>query len=116
MKKLWFSLMLVFILLSVSACNAEQECPVEVQTGIEHKYYSSTNMSYDYYTVRITSISDNVIINDVIANRGNTKHELISLVNYPITMKFGGYITIYYKIPLKEIEVQTNTGNWVFKP
>ena len=80
MKKLWFPLMLLFILLNVSACNAEQECPIEVQVETRN------DKSYPYNVI-VTSVTDSITINDVIVNRGNAKP--FWSVEKPATIKFG---------------------------
>lgn len=107
MKKLWFPLMLLFILLNVSACNAEQECPVEVIV------YPAKYGSY----AKVTSLVDDITITGVIANRGNIKEN-----NWgkplPKTLKFGEKVESFFLARVddfKEIEVQTDRGNWTFK-
>lgn len=108
MKKLWFPLMLLFILLNVSACNAEQECPVEVQV-------ETINDETHPYNVIVTSVTDSVTINDVIVNRGNAK-PLLSATK-PATIKFGEIVfEQWFSLAPKEIEVQTDMGNWTFRP
>ena len=112
MKKLWFPLMLLFILLNVSACNAEQECPVEVQlrTNAASEYIT-------YYNVIITSVTDSVTITNVIVNRGNSKPSVRrSWEEEPVTLKFGERTVKhnFTQVP-KEIEVQTDMGNWTFR-
>ena len=116
MKKLWFPLMLLFILLNVSACNAEQECPVEVQVETRTEKFSSyTSTSYD---VIITSVADSVTITNVIVNRGNLKPAWTA-ENWtwePVTLAFGKRAPVYsFGLPPKEIEVQTDMGNWTFR-
>ncbi len=108
MKKLWFPLMLLFILLNVSACNAEQECPVEV-------IVYQTDDKYKYSLAKITSLVDDITITGVIANRGNIK-EWEKLL--PKTLKFGEKVEpsfLAWVDDFKEIEVQTDRGNWTFK-
>lgn len=107
MKKLWFPLMLLFILLNVSACNAEQECPVEVHTG-------ASDSSGLFYNIVITSVADSVTINDVIVNRGNAREFFVK--PKPITLKFGDMSRHIFGSAPKEIEVQTDMGNWTFRP
>ena len=108
MKNLWFPLMLLFILLNVSACNAEQECPVEVQVETRN------DKSYPYNVI-VTSVTDSITINDVIVNRGNAKP--FWSVEKPVTIKFGEIVSEqgFSRAP-KEIEVQTDMGNWTFRP
>ena len=109
MKKLWFPLMLLFILLNVSACNAEQECPVEV-------IVYPTDDGYGNSRAKVTSLVDDITITGVIANRGNVKNW--SMEVFPKTLKFGEKVENVFFIRVddfKEIEVQTDRGNWTFK-
>ena len=107
MKKLWFPLMLLFILLNVSACNAEQECPVEVIV-----YPTDDGNSW----AKVTSLVDDITITGVIANRGNIKNW--SMEVFPKTLKFGEKVENFFLVGVdnfKEIGVQTDRGNWTFK-
>lgn len=108
MKKLWFPLMLLFILLNVSACNAEQECPVEVIV-----YQTNDGSSW----AKVTSLVDDITITGIIANRGNIK-EMNWGKLLPKTLKFGEKVESRFVVTVddfKEIEVQTDRGNWTFK-
>lgn len=109
MKKLWFPLMLLFILLNVSACNAEQECPVEVIV------YPASNGFESW--IKVSSLVDDITVTGIIPNRGNIEDRWGKRL-LPKTLKFGENVKNVFTARVddfKEIEVQTDRGNWTFK-
>ena len=117
--------LLVLVLFGINVGNAAAaECPIEVQVAL--------NM------ISVTSLADTVTIQGVQINRGNLKlipglsdmvqamSEKIQTgvekepeIRLPATLKFGeaaGY-TADTRMGgmIREVEVQTNMGNWTFK-
>jgi len=104
---LFFGLLVLF---GASACWAA-ECPIEVKV-VQDRLAAG---------IRITSIADTVTIQGIRVNRGNVKLlDEIPLVGIkgsplPVTLKFGQYAAyVTEPAPIREVEVQTNMGNWKF--
>lgn len=63
---------------------------------------------------------NNVIINGVTGNRGNTQNyiEIIDKHPFPRTLQFGQEIPVFItenpQESLLELTIHTNTGNWTF--
>ena len=94
--------LMLLLFLGATACQAA-ECPIEVKVSQREG-------------LKIIAIVDTVTIQDVKVNRGNTKVD--GLGSLPETLKFGTekkFIVFTSLDALKEVEVQTNLGNWAFK-
>lgn len=95
------------------------QSPVQVQIGESQDSYGTT-----FRTVDVTSTMDNLVINNVMVNRGHCASTINNPKN-PYKLLFGK--TKRYKYILQsismitscnviEIIVKTNQGDWTFKP
>ena len=110
--KYTFLPLLLFLLLGVTACNAdESKCPIEVST--EH-YANNPNFASE---VKVLSLVDSIVIQGVNVNRGNVKATYWITNPVPHTLKYGTAFMTRVAAPqqnIKEVEVQTDQGSWTF--
>ena len=117
-------LVLLAIVLFGATCYAA-ECPVEVK---------AKRNGIGKPVIAIVSTVDSVTVQNVVINRGNVKIapkmesvnkprngeafiEAVEVPRFPFTLKFGeesNYIEYMGVSSPREIEIQTNLGNWTF--
>ena len=123
--------LVLLVLLGVGTCQAA-ECPIEVKVKLQPMGPAD---------ITITSVADVVTVQNVVINRGNVKpfdfsdtegiklavskappnefNPFYALENPPPlrqkTLKFGEtWMLLASTSTIKELEVQTNMGNWKF--
>lgn len=107
MKLFWLAFAAVF----VSGCSGESEADIEVSIKAASEWLLEVN---------IQAISDEVIVKDVVINRGNCAlpPENIESLSRTRKLKFGQsfrVFTYYCRIhDIKEIRVQTGEGAFDF--
>ncbi len=71
-----------------------------------------------YVLVKVKAISDEVIVEDVIVNRGNCKIENKNVLNgkaiLPKKLKFGESVSVSFSGPCEvaQVDVVTDDGSW----
>jgi len=103
MKK---TLYLTALLFGLSACS-ESSPPVKIETFNERMF------KVQYTKIKVTAISDEIAVEDIVVNRGNCK--IINVgKKFPNTLKFGEYVsvTVPTSCSVSEIEVVTDDGDW----
>ncbi|MBV5311372.1 hypothetical protein [Chromatium okenii] len=93
------------------------------QPAVKIEVYSKVNQIFKvtYIQVKVFSVVDEVVVNDIILNRGNCKIENIDILrNRPIIpkkLKFGESVSISFSAPCKkalQVDVITNQGSWMW--
>lgn len=114
---LLFGLTLFMCFAGATGCNADQKRPIEIEflkNGIHR-------------VIKVTAIADSVTLTKVVVNRGNTMNGTEPHPSFPSadpstplpkTLKFGEFVAIALYTadsnPPKEVEIQTDKGNWTF--
>lgn len=101
------------IVLTLSACG-NSEPPVKIEA------YNKINEIWGikYVQVKVSAIVDEVIVNDVIVNRGNCKIENKNFITgkaiIPKSLKFGESVSVSFSGPCEasQVEVVTDKGDW----
>ena len=103
MKKTFY---LTALLFGLSACS-ESSPPVKIET------FDRVNPIFKvkYTEVKVTAISDEIEVENIVVNRGNCKMEGKKL---PKILKFGESVSVSFSTPCSasEVEIVTNDGNW----
>ena len=114
MKKIIVGTLAVMLIIGLSGCtdNTPEQSPVR----IEAKSLSSDWGGYviSVPVVEVTAMTDEVTIEDVIANNGNCKMTAITQNNFPKSLSYGERVQAGYtsKCNLVKVEVITDKGNW----
>ena len=72
-----------------------------------------------YVLVKAKATEDNVVVKDIIVNRGKCKIENVDFLSkeplLPKKLKFGESVSVSFSGPCEasEVEVVTNTGSWI---
>ncbi|EAP95705.1 hypothetical protein [Vibrio splendidus] len=117
MNTLIRTIMMSMLLLGVTACN-EQEETQTVTADIEVSI--STNPHWGTLTFDIQAITDSTVISDVVINRGNCRLPAgtTSELSRNVSLKFGetytGYSSNCTVGSVKEIEVTSSAGTFVY--
>ncbi|WP_414931705.1 hypothetical protein [Vibrio europaeus] len=117
MNPLIRTIMMSMLLLGVTACN-EQEETQTVTADIEVSI--STNPHWGTLTFDIQAITDSTVISDVVINRGNCRLPAgtTSELSRNVSLKFGETYTGYSNNctvgSVKEIEVTSSAGTFVY--
>lgn len=96
------------LILFLSACG-DSEPPVKIET------FDKVNSLFGakYVEVKVTGIADEVVVEDIIVNRGNCKRETL-FAKLPKTLKFGQSVSPTFSAPCvaSEVSVITSSGDW----
>lgn len=93
------------------------------QPAVKVETYNKINPIWhlEYILVKIFSVVDEVVINDVILNRGNCKIENIDVFSkrpiIPKNLKFGESVSVSFSAPCEkalQLDIITNQGNWTW--
>ena len=105
MKKV---LVLSSVVFALSGCG-DSEPPVKIET------FDKVNSIFGikYVEVTVTGIADEVVVEDIIVNRGNCKRETV-FAKLPKKLKFGESVSPTFAAPCiaSEVSVITNDGDW----
>lgn len=124
MKKLFKSLAVTIIvsLVGYSSLNAEETAPLKLTL---ENAWNEVHMYY-YPKLKLTSISDDVTVEDVIVNRGgcNIIKSNFSMQNgmiqqvplFPQKLKYGRSLEVRVKkgCDLIEVQIDTSKGKWTY--
>ena len=107
------------ILLTIAATVATCGClNSKPNVDIETRDKVNPVFGVRYVLVKAKATEDNVIVKDIIVNRGNCKIENVDFLSkepiLPKKLKFGESVSVSFSGPCEasEVEVVTNTGRW----
>ena len=107
------------ILLTIAAAVATCGClNSKPNVDIETRDKVNPIIGLPYVQVKAKAIEDNVIVEDIIVNRGNCKIENVALLTgkpiLPKTLKFGESVSVAFSGPCQasQVDVVTNKGRW----
>ena len=113
MKTLIVGTLAVMLIIGLSGCDST---PEQSPVRIEAKSLSSDWGGYiiSVPVVEVTAMTDEVTIENVIANNGNCKMTAITQNNFPKSLSYGERVQAGYtaKCNLVKVEVITDKGNW----
>lgn len=108
------TLPLVITLAVLAGGCSESKPNVEIETrNMTHSLFAMP-----YVTVKAKAIEDDVIVKDIIVNRGNCKlvdsSALGGRPTLPEKLKFGGTVTATFSPPCEasQVDIVTNKGSW----
>lgn len=112
-----FKTLLVMLMMVSFSSIAEPQNPFKLQTAIVN----------NYLVVRLTSVTDQVTVNNVIVNRGGCDRPSLGNPGKGTVLKFGQskdwrWMVFNpnngntYPCEVLEIKVQTSEGDWNFTP
>ncbi|MCL1091496.1 hypothetical protein L2744_18215 [Shewanella profunda] len=103
MKKLLFTFALLGM---ISACS-------DSKPNVEIEVYDRAGLYMKSIEVKVKAIEDDVIVNDIIVNRGNCE-SLFEKKGFPKQLKFGQSTSVSYggSCDLTQVDVVTNNGSW----
>ncbi|OHD95371.1 MAG: hypothetical protein A2019_04275 [Sulfurimonas sp. GWF2_37_8] len=116
MKKFNLGIFAILSILNFNGCADNQSSKPPIKTQVEQKY----NQYYNFYypEIIITSVVDNLTINDVIVNKGNCKYskETLALHNgrgvavplLPSELTFGKQLEISLDKSCKVLKIDLN--------
>jgi hypothetical protein len=114
-----YKVLLVLAILLLCACD-DDEPEIKIETFNKVNQY----INLPYVSVSISSLVDNIEIQDVIVNRGNCKIEnqrFKGLNNrmkkIPKIIRYGEVVSLDFSGPCKasQVDVVTNKGSWSWK-
>ncbi|MCG9598652.1 hypothetical protein L1D15_18225 [Vibrio sp. Isolate25] len=117
MNTLTRTIMLSVLILGVTACSEQEEAQT-VTADIEVSI--STNQHWGTLVFDIQAVTDSTVISNVIINRGNCRLPAgtASELSRNVSLKFGetytGYSNNCTVDSVKEIEVTSNAGTFVY--
>ena len=102
--------LLITLALTLSGCS-ESEPPIKIESYDKTNPYNSSVKSV---VVKITSKTDEVVIEDVITNRGNCKIFPTFKKRLPSKLTFGNSVEIRFAAPCTaaQVDVVTDQGDW----
>lgn len=113
MKKIIVGTLAVMLIIGLSGCDSTpEESPVRITAKSLSSDWGGYTISVP--VVEVTAVTDEVIIEDVIANNGNCKMTAITQKSFPKTLNYGQVVKAGYtaKCNLVKVEVITDKGNW----
>ncbi|QFT35255.1 MULTISPECIES: hypothetical protein [unclassified Vibrio] len=117
MNTLTRAIMMCMLILGVTACSEQEEAKTltaDIEVSI------STNPHWGTLTFDVQSIADSTVISNVVINRGNcrlpagTASELSRNVSLKLGETYTGYSNNCTVDSVKEIEVTSNAGTFVY--
>ena len=83
------------------------------KSNVEIEVYDRAGLYMKSIEVKVKAIEDDVIVNDIIVNRGNCE-SLFEKKGFPKQLKFGKSISVSYvgSCDLTQFDVVTNNVNW----
>ena len=113
MKKLIVGILATVLIIGLSGCT---DTPEQSPVRVEAKTLSSDWGGYiiSVPVVEVTAVTDEVTIENVIANNGNCKMTAITQKSFPKTLNYGQVVQAGYtaKCNLVKVEVITDKGDW----
>ena len=111
----------VFLILAamlLGACGEKEEvAPIKIESRTIMNSYKP-NLPYRI-EVYVTSLVDDIEVEDIVVNRGNCKspfYQLTGETRYklPKRLKYGEIATMEFELPCQvmQVDVSTNKGNW----
>lgn len=122
MKKFSLGIFAILSILNFNGCAGDQSSKPPIKTQVEQKYNQYQNFYYP--EIIITSVVDNLTINDVIVNKGNCKYrnetlaqnngKIVVVPLVPSELTFGKQLEIPLVKSCKvlKIDVKTDQGDW----
>ena len=120
-KKFTLGVITLMLMLGITACSDDEstkdttkssnqytESPVKISLKDEYNVWTK---EYDSHFVYITAISENLIINKILLNKGHCK------VNwkdnfFPFKLNYSKQMKVPYTCNIIKVDIQTNQGDW----
>ena len=114
-----FKVLYMVLVLSLTSILFADKAPIRISAG---KYYNQFSHKY-YPQVTITSVSDKIIIKDVIVNKGNCRYDKTNYYGsfgnirtrnlFPKKLLYGQKLEItVHRCNILRVDVKTNQGTW----
>ncbi|MGB3751450.1 MAG: hypothetical protein WA945_07760 [Arcobacteraceae bacterium] len=115
MKRLLTSALVLMTIIGLNGCSEKtpEQSPIRVEAKTLTNDWGGYTLSVP--VVEVIAVTDEVTIEDVIANNGNCKMTAITQRSFPTTLYYGHKVKAGYtsKCNLIKVEVITNKGNWI---
>jgi len=98
---------LVLILMLSSANIMAQSAPIKITLKDGYDW----TQTYIVHSVYITSIEDNLVIKNILLNKGHCKVKWNKGL-FPLKLKYSKQLEFPYSCNLIRIDVETNQGDW----
>ncbi len=96
----------------ISGCNDNPAVKVETYNKVNQLF------GVKYIEVKVSSIVDEVVVEDIVVNRGNCKIQNINVMNrkpiIPKQLKFGESVSVSFSGPCEasQVDVETDQGSY----